>query len=120
MEETNKNKNTIYLFIAIIIILFVYVAYSVYQNNKNKKMEEANSTTTNQVSEGQLRVAEAGDVIVINYSGKLENGTEIDSSYKRGQPFVFQVGVGQVIKGWDEVLRGAKRGDKKTLSQFMK
>ncbi len=55
-------------------------------------------------------------MIVINYSGKLANGTEFDSSYTRGQPFVFQVGVGQVIKGWDEGLIGVKRGDKKTLT----
>jgi FKBP-type peptidyl-prolyl cis-trans isomerase len=85
------------------------------QNNKNKNMENTNATTTGQVI-GESKAAEAGDVIVINYSGKLANGTEFDSSYKRGQPFVFQVGVGQVIAGWDEGLISAKRGDKKTLT----
>lgn len=114
METTQSNKKITYIIILIAVILFGYIIYSVMQNDKNKNME-TNATTTEQVI-AELRIAEAGDVIVINYSGKLENGTEFDSSYKRGQPFVFQVGVGQVIKGWDEGLIGAKRGDKKTLT----
>lgn len=38
--------------------------------------------------------------------GKLEDGTEFDSSLTRGQPFVFTLGAGQVIKGWDQGLLG--------------
>ena len=38
--------------------------------------------------------------------GKLEDGTEFDSSIPRGQPFVFTLGAGQVIKGWDKGLLG--------------
>ncbi len=114
METTQGNKKITYIIILIAIILFGYIIYSVMQNNKNINMEK-NATTTEQVlAEG--KIAEAGDVIVINYLGKLANGTEFDSSYKRGQPFVFTVGVGQVIKGWDEGLIGAKSGDKKTLT----
>jgi len=112
MEKQVQDKKILYVMIAIFILLFAYVAYSIIQNNKNKKMEESNTT---QNSTSTLREAVAGDIIVINYSGKLENGTEFDSSYKRGQPFIFQVGVGQVIKGWDEGLIGAKRGDTKQL-----
>lgn len=110
-----NNKKITYIIVLIAVILFGYIIYSVIQNNKNKNMQNTNATTTDQLTT-ELRVAEAGDVIVINYSGKLANGTEFDSSYKRGQPFIFQVGVGQVIKGWDEGLIGAKRGDKKTLT----
>lgn len=114
METTKNDKKITYIVVLIAVVLFGYIIYSVIQSNNNKNME-TNATTTNQLS-GDMRIAEAGDVIVINYSGKLENGTEFDSSYKRGQPFVFQVGVGQVIAGWDEGLIGAKRGDKKTLT----
>ena len=114
METTQGNKKITYIIILIAVILFGYIAYSVTKNNKNKNME-TNATTTEQVL-AEPKTAEVGDVIVINYLGKLANGTEFDSSYKRGQPFVFQVGVGQVIKGWDEGLIGAKRGDKKTLT----
>ncbi len=114
METTQGNKKITYIIILIAIILFGYIIYSVMENNKNKNME-TNATTTKQVVT-EPRIAEIGDVIIINYSGKFTNGTEFDSSYKRGQPFVFNVGVGQVIKGWDEGLMGAKRGDKKTLT----
>lgn len=116
MEQAQQSKNTVYIIITILAIaLFGYVAYAVSQNNKKNKDTSMATTTTNQVL-GESRVAENGDVIVINYAGRLANGTEFDSSYKRGQPLVFQLGIGQVIKGWDEGLVGVKKGDKKTLT----
>ena len=42
------------------------------------------------------------------FQGKLEDGTEFDSSLTRDQPFVFTLGAGQVIKGWDQGLLGYK------------
>jgi len=50
------------------------------------------------------------DSVVCNYRGTLVNGTEFDSSYKRGQPATF--GVGQVIKGWTEALQLMPVGSK--------
>jgi FKBP-type peptidyl-prolyl cis-trans isomerase len=52
----------------------------------------------------------ASDTVVCNYKGTLINGTEFDSSYKRGQPATF--GVGQVIKGWTEALQLMPVGSK--------
>jgi FKBP-type peptidyl-prolyl cis-trans isomerase len=52
----------------------------------------------------------ASDSVVCNYRGTLLNGTEFDSSYKRGQPATF--GVGQVIKGWTEALQLMPVGSK--------
>jgi FKBP-type peptidyl-prolyl cis-trans isomerase FklB len=52
----------------------------------------------------------ATDTVVANYKGTLINGTEFDSSYKRGQPVTFP--VGQVIKGWTEVLQLMPVGSK--------
>jgi FKBP-type peptidyl-prolyl cis-trans isomerase FklB len=52
----------------------------------------------------------ASDTVVCNYKGTLINGTEFDSSYKRGQPVTFP--VGQVIKGWTEVLQLMPAGSK--------
>ncbi|TRM56793.1 FKBP-type peptidyl-prolyl cis-trans isomerase [Schizophyllum amplum] len=43
-----------------------------------------------------------GDQVSIHYIGTLTNGTQFDSSRDRGQPFVTKIGVGRVIKGWDE------------------
>ena len=52
----------------------------------------------------------ATDTVVCNYKGTLINGTEFDSSYKRGQPVTFP--VGQVIKGWTEILQQMPVGSK--------
>ena len=58
----------------------------------------------------------SGDTVSINYLGTLENGQKFDSSYDRGSPFETQIGVGQVIKGWDEGVVGMKVGGKRRLT----
>jgi FKBP-type peptidyl-prolyl cis-trans isomerase FklB len=55
------------------------------------------------LQEGSGPKPAAADMVVVNYRGTLLNGTEFDSSYKRGQPATF--GVGQVIRGWTEALQ---------------
>jgi len=57
----------------------------------------------------------SGDTVTVNYIGTLENGTKFDSSYDRNTPFTTQIGVGQVIKGWDEGIVGMKVGGKRKL-----
>lgn len=56
-----------------------------------------------------------GDVLSMHYTGKLEDGTEFDSSIPRDQPFTFTLGTGQVIKGWDQGLLGMCEGEKRKL-----
>ena len=53
--------------------------------------------------------------VKVNYRGLLENGTEFDSSFKRNEPFIFQIGIRQVILGWEEGLMGMKVGGKRTI-----
>ena len=60
-------------------------------------------------------VAQSGNTVTVNYLGTLENGTKFDSSYDRKTPFTTQIGVGQVIKGWDEGIVGMKVGGKRKL-----
>ena len=60
-----------------------------------------------------------GQTCVMHYTGWLDNngvkGTKFDSSLDRGEPFEFQIGQGQVIKGWDEGVATRKVGGKRTL-----
>ena len=53
--------------------------------------------------------------IKVHYIGMLEDGTKFDSSYDRGEPFSFQIGLRQVIKGWETGIIGMKVGGKRTL-----
>ncbi|XP_069750182.1 peptidyl-prolyl cis-trans isomerase FKBP2 isoform X2 [Narcine bancroftii] len=55
------------------------------------------------------------DTLHMHYTGKLEDGTEFDSSVSRGTPFIFTLGTGQVIKGWDQGLLGMCEGEKRKL-----
>lgn len=56
-----------------------------------------------------------GDSLSMHYTGTLEDGTEFDSSIPRGDPFVFTLGSGQVIKGWDQGLLSMCEGEKRRL-----
>ncbi|MCD0456012.1 MULTISPECIES: peptidylprolyl isomerase [unclassified Chryseobacterium] len=61
------------------------------------------------------KAAKAGDNVQVHYAGKLTNGTEFDSSFKRNEPLEFPVGTGRVIKGWDEGILLLKEGETATL-----
>ncbi|KAJ1483230.1 hypothetical protein T484DRAFT_1950420 [Baffinella frigidus] len=58
-----------------------------------------------------------GDTLQMHYKGTLKkDGSKFDASYDRGTPFVFTIGVGQVIKGWDEGIPKMSLGEKATLT----
>jgi peptidyl-prolyl cis-trans isomerase A (cyclophilin A) len=64
------------------------------------------------IQKGSGKQAEKGKNVSVHYQGSLENGQVFDSSYKRKQPIDFQLGVGQVISGWDEGIALLQVGDK--------
>ena len=66
------------------------------------------------VGEGDAAVA--GQHVTVHYTGWLTDGKKFDSSKDRNDPFVFGLGQGQVIKGWDEGVQGMKIGGKRKLT----
>lgn len=60
--------------------------------------------------------AKAGDLVTVDYTGWLTDGTKFDSSIDAGQPFQFTLGKGEVIAGWDQGVAGMKVGGVRTLT----
>ncbi len=87
---------------------------------KESATQIKSNTNTKPMEPTQNRVAKNGDTLVMNYTGRLTNGTVFDSNvdpkFKHVEPFEFHLGAGEVIKGWDEGLLGMKVGEKKTLT----
>ena len=74
------------------------------------------------VTTGTGDPAVAGDEVSVHYTGWLydqhapdKRGEKFDSSHDRGQPLVFRLGTGRVIRGWDEGIEGMRRGGKREL-----
>jgi peptidylprolyl isomerase len=68
------------------------------------------------IVEGTGASPSKGQTVIVHYTGTLENGKKFDSSRDRGQPFSFKIGVGQVIKGWDEGVMSMKVGGQRKLT----
>ncbi|GAB4451250.1 MAG: hypothetical protein OHK0029_00080 [Armatimonadaceae bacterium] len=67
------------------------------------------------LTEGTGESPKPGDQVTVHYTGTLEDGTKFDSSRDRATPFVFPIGTGRVIKGWDEGVMSMKVGGKRKL-----
>ena len=65
---------------------------------------------------GTGAVPQKGQTVSVHYTGTLSNGTKFDSSYDHGKPYDFRIGMGNVIKGWDEGLMTMKVGGKRRLT----
>ena len=67
------------------------------------------------IIEGKGPEVKSGDTVVMHYTGTFDDGEKFDSSVDRGIPFQTKIGVGQVIKGWDDGVPGMKVGGKRKL-----
>lgn len=87
----------------------------------SKKMSNENVVTTPSglkyvdIKEGTGATPQSGQTVEVHYTGTLENGTKFDSSRDRNTPFKFKLGIGQVIKGWDEGISTMKVGGQRRL-----
>ena len=63
------------------------------------------------LTQGNGAMPTHGGTVSVHYVGRLDNGTVFDSSRQRGQPFQFLIGLGRVIKGWDQGVMTMKVGE---------
>ncbi len=88
-------------------------------NNMTENTEKTITTDSGlkyvELKQGDGATPKTGQTVVVHYTGTLEDGTKFDSSRDRNSPFQFKIGVGQVIKGWDEGVGTMKVGDRRQL-----
>ncbi|GFG34616.1 hypothetical protein Cfor_01944 [Coptotermes formosanus] len=112
--------------VATCLLLFSFVTTTFAATDGSSEKNSASETTNSGATELKSEVLYApevcntksknGDMLTMHYKGTLQDGTTFDSSYDRDQPFTFQLGVGQVIKGWDQGLRDMCVGEKRKLT----
>ncbi len=114
------------------IIIFVIVIFLVFEllimispgkisfNDSIQTISPTQKLTSkleiNDTKIGTGSAVKSGDSVILHYKGTLADGTEFDSSYKRGEPFQTTIGTGAVIKGWDQGIPGMKIGGKRKLT----
>ena len=97
------------------IITFAVMLIAVSCSKEKQTM--SNGLVIEDIKIGDGQEVEKFNIVTVNYTGLLEDGTKFDSSLNPGRtPFRFTVGAGQVIKGWDEGLMGMKVGGKRKLT----
>ena len=95
-------------------IFLIFLTFFIFSCATNKKTEDLYFTNNNIEIISEIP-GEGEDIknhykVTVHYIGEFVDGTEFDNSYKRNKPFIFQIGVNKVIKGWDLGLIGMKVG----------
>lgn len=112
--------------IIIIVLIFIIAEFLIMISPGEFSLKDASVTPTPSINNtkklkitdtklGEGEAVKTGDTVVMHYKGILDDGTEFDSSYKRNSPFTTTIGIGTVIKGWDQGIPGMKVGGKRKL-----
>lgn len=101
------NLKRIYILTAILISAFV-LSLGVFA--------QGNGLVIKDIKKGTGKEAFNGSNVTVHYTGWLTNGKKFDSSKDRGTPFRFDLGAGQVIRGWDKGVQGMKEGGIRKLT----
>jgi peptidylprolyl isomerase len=96
-------------------VAFVAYVISTRVAKTDNEITTASGLKYTDIVEGTGESPRVGQTIVVNYLGTLLNGKKFDSSYDRKQPYETKIGVGSVIKGWDEGIMTMKVGGKRKL-----
>lgn len=117
MEKEKSSMNVVLAVVICLALVGVLIFISINNKVNMSSSNNDNDKVENTVTTGD--VAKTGDTVAMNYTGRLEDGTVFDSNvdpkFKHVEPFMFNLGAGQVIAGWDEGIVGMKVGEKKTL-----
>src|SRR6185437_4121724 len=100
--------------LAVVIIFFIFNPFTTVQTDTTMPSTSSNQLVIQDETVGTGTEAVAGDLVTVNYTGKLANGTVFDTSVGK-TPFEFVLGAGQVIPGWDQGVAGMKVGGKRIL-----
>jgi peptidylprolyl isomerase len=113
---TPKGKSKIWE-ITVLCVAAAIIGFTLWKYFSAGGSETTTNTGLKYVDEvvGTGESPSPGRMVKVHYTGLLENGTKFDSSVDRGEPFEFPIGVGRVIKGWDEGVMTMKVGGKRKL-----
>ena len=115
---TGRNRQArIIAIVAVVVLAGSAIAYLITNRSGDagKEVTTASGLKYVDVVEGTGASPRTGQPVSVHYTGTLENGTKFDSSIDRGTPYVFRIGTGAVIQGWDEGLMTMKVGGKRKL-----
>lgn len=113
--EYPKKMSIVWASLICLVVVAVLVFITIYT-----KPSMNTDMGTEAVAGAEAKVAQSGDMVAMSYTGRLPDGTVFDSNidpkFGHVEPFIFTLGAGQVIPGWDQGIVGMKEGEKKTLT----